>query len=122
RRLRVRARLPDVRRSRREHRTAGEDRGTADSRSDCQPAAAGRRGVSSLADRLRGIVGQTAVGTPGSGAPGGPDRVRATGDIDKAAEILGGEWHDLRGERFLVLDRKYLPGHRHGHVTVADTL
>jgi uncharacterized protein YprB with RNaseH-like and TPR domain len=25
-------------------------------------------------------------------------------------------------ERFLVIDRKYPPGHRHGHVAVADTL
>ena len=38
------------------------------------------------------------------------------------ADILGGEWRELRGERFLVIDRKYPPGHRHGHVAVADTL
>jgi uncharacterized protein len=87
--------------------------------------------VSSLADRLRSVIlpvgratpphGASAVGTPGSGAPGGPDKVRPTG-TDEAAEILGGEWRELRGERFLVIDRKYPPGHRHGHVVVADTL
>jgi uncharacterized protein YprB with RNaseH-like and TPR domain len=38
------------------------------------------------------------------------------------ADTLGGEWCELRGERFLVIDRKYPPGHRHGHVAVADTL
>ena len=70
--------------------------------------------MSSLADRLRGIVGQSV-------APGGP-KVRPTVDVDHAAEILGGEWRELRGERFLVIDRKYPPGHRHGHVAVADTL
>ena len=37
-------------------------------------------------------------------------------------DTLGGEWCELRGERFLVIDRKYPPGHRHGHVAVADTL
>jgi len=57
-----------------------------------------------------------------SGAPGGPDKVRPTGSVDNAAELLGGEWCELRGERFLVIDRKYPPGHRHGHVAVADTL
>ena len=39
-----------------------------------------------------------------------------------AAETLGGEWRDLRGQRFLVIDRTYPPGHRHGHMAVADTL
>ena len=28
----------------------------------------------------------------------------------RLAEILGGEWCELRGERFLVIDRKYPPG------------
>jgi len=38
------------------------------------------------------------------------------------AEILGGEWHESRGRRFLVVDRKYSPGYRHGRVSVADCL
>jgi uncharacterized protein YprB with RNaseH-like and TPR domain len=39
-----------------------------------------------------------------------------------AAEVLGGEWRENRGQRFLVVDRKYSPGHRHGRVAVADHL
>ena len=69
--------------------------------------------MNSLADRLRGIVGQPVVAR---------STARPIADFDGTAEILGGEWHELRGERFLVIDRKYPPGHRHGHVAVADTL
>jgi uncharacterized protein YprB with RNaseH-like and TPR domain len=43
-------------------------------------------------------------------------------DEADAAETLGGEWRELRGQRFLVVDRKYPPGHRHGSIAVADTL
>ena len=73
--------------------------------------------MSSLADRLRGVLKDN-VGraTPphGAGAVGAPG--------SDAAETLGGDWCDLRGQRFLVIDRKYPPGHRHGHMAVADTL
>ena len=31
-------------------------------------------------------------------------------------------WHEADGQRFVVVERKYPPGHRHGHVTVADGL
>ena len=68
--------------------------------------------MSSLADRLRGVIG------PPRDRPSGRP---FSGSLD-AAELLGGEWCELRGERFLVIDRKYPPGHRHGHVAVADTL
>jgi uncharacterized protein YprB with RNaseH-like and TPR domain len=36
--------------------------------------------------------------------------------------VLGGEWSDAGGRRFLVIDRVYRPGHRHGHVSIADSL
>jgi uncharacterized protein YprB with RNaseH-like and TPR domain len=53
----------------------------------------------------------------------GSGRGRPSGRPDEcAADILGGDWRELRGERFLVIDRKYSPGHRHGHMAVADTL
>jgi uncharacterized protein YprB with RNaseH-like and TPR domain len=68
--------------------------------------------VNSLADRLRGVVG--AVTARPAASP--------LHDADDAAEILGGEWRELRGQRFLVIDRKYPPGHRHGHLAIADTL
>jgi hypothetical protein len=38
------------------------------------------------------------------------------------AEVLGGEWRESRGRKFLVVDRKYSPGYRHGRVSVADCL
>ena len=38
------------------------------------------------------------------------------------AEILGGEWRESRGRKFLVVDRTYLPGYRHGRVSIADCL
>jgi len=83
--------------------------------------------VSSLADRLRGIV------TPLEGRPEGRPRQEdgdafiedgggRPSDRPCAAETLGGEWRELRGQRFLVIDRKYPPGHRHGEIAVADTL
>ena len=38
----------------------------------------------------------------------------------EAAEVLGGEWCESGGQQYLVVDRKYAPGHRHGHVAVCD--
>ena len=48
-----------------------------------------------------------------SGGPSGPP---------DAADILGGEWRESRGRKFLVVERKYAPGYRHGRVCVADCL
>ena len=70
--------------------------------------------MTTLAERLRGVV------RPSGGAevPGPP----APHIADAVAETLGGEWRDERGHRFLVVDRKYAPGYRHGHVAVMDSL
>ena len=38
------------------------------------------------------------------------------------ADTLGGEWCEGLGHRFLVVDRTYAPGHRHGRVSIADSL
>jgi uncharacterized protein len=89
--------------------------------------------MSSLADRLRGVLGPLGgpKGPPlrhdqhGSGGPSGPpDQQRRGGPSGPpdAAEILGGEWRESRGRKFLVVDRKYSPGYRHGRVCVADCL
>src|SRR5687768_17291606 len=87
--------------------------------------------MSSLADRLRGVI---APGPPKSGphmVPGPPGGGPYIDDErgacfqaahDSAADILGGDWVESRGQRFLVIDRKYSPGHRHGHMAVADSL
>jgi uncharacterized protein YprB with RNaseH-like and TPR domain len=70
--------------------------------------------MSSLAERLRGILppqgGRTAVA---------PESSR-TGIEDAAADTLGGEWSDASGHRYLVVDRRYAPGHRHGRAVVCD--
>ena len=71
--------------------------------------------MTTLAERLRGIV------RPESAA-GAPSRlpVSARGDSAAVAETLGGEWRDEEGHRFLVVDRRYAPGYRHGHVAIVD--
>ena len=77
--------------------------------------------MSSLADRLRGVLAP-------AGGPKGPPlhdvqhrRGGPSGPPDPA-EILGGEWRESCGRKFLVVDRKYSPGYRHGRVSVADCL
>lgn len=68
--------------------------------------------MSSLAERLRGVVRPLGGASPlGAGQAAPPDH---------AAEVLGGEWREAGGHRFLVVDRTYAPGHRHGHVAVCD--
>jgi len=66
--------------------------------------------VSALADRLRGII------APSPHRPAAPALHVTEAGGGNAAEILGGEWRD----DFLVVDRKYSPGYRHGRVAVAD--
>jgi len=46
-----------------------------------------------------------------SGGPSGPP---------DAADILDGEWRESRGRKFLVVDRRFAPGYRHGRLCVAD--
>ena len=75
--------------------------------------------MSSLADRLRDVIRPAASGEP-KGSLGSPTEEMAR--PADAAEILGGEWRESRGQRFLVIDRKYSPGHRLGRMAVADSL
>ena len=95
-------------------------------------AASGVAGMSSIADRLRGIVRpwrvQRATGRGGSknqDPPYGDSLERRPGPVDpasSAADILDGEWRQAGPHRFLVVDRSYAPGHRHGSISVADGL
>jgi uncharacterized protein len=79
--------------------------------------------VSSFADRLRGIVRPPVIGPPKGGAYDDDRRVPLqSAQAADAAEILGGEWRESRGRKFLVVERKYPPGYRHGRLTVADCL
>src|SRR6476660_1141808 len=106
-----------------EHRPAGKDGGAAHSRLDRRRhGGAAGVGVSSLADRLRGVVKPITRGANLSGSPEGkPQGLAPQASID-AAEILGGEWRESRGRRFLVVERRYGAGYRHGRVTLADCL
>jgi uncharacterized protein YprB with RNaseH-like and TPR domain len=79
--------------------------------------------VSALVDRLRGVVGSVSGATPpgvSSHAESVAPRLSTPRQSDHAAEALGGEWREAAGQRFLVVDRKYAPGHRHGQVAVCD--
>jgi uncharacterized protein YprB with RNaseH-like and TPR domain len=75
-----------------------------------------------LADRLRGVV------RPRQGGPEGPP-LRPTVEVRRGApsgapdpaEILDGDWCERDGHRFLVIDRRYAPGHRHGRSAVVDS-
>jgi uncharacterized protein YprB with RNaseH-like and TPR domain len=77
--------------------------------------------MSSIADRLRGIVR--------SGGSVGAKVVRPVGSTEQdptyavdPAQILEGEWSNAGQHRFLVVERSYAPGHRHGSISVADSL
>ena len=80
--------------------------------------------MSSLADRLRGVIKSgSGIGDRGSEDLRTPDPGSRTPDPrNDAAEVLGGEWRESRGQKFLVVDRKYAPGYRHGRVSIADCL
>jgi uncharacterized protein YprB with RNaseH-like and TPR domain len=89
--------------------------------------------LSSLADRLRSVVRPARPAEPqaddsrGFEDPGDADVATATSgragvDLRDPAVVLDGTWHDDGGHRFVVVERRYLPGHRHGDVTVADGL
>jgi uncharacterized protein YprB with RNaseH-like and TPR domain len=82
--------------------------------------------VSSIADRLRGIVRPGASRDVDGGSvtqdPPYTRREQAPPYLADPAEILDGEWRQAGSHRFLVVERSYAPGHRHGSGTVADSL
>ncbi|HET9361348.1 MAG TPA: ribonuclease H-like domain-containing protein [Vicinamibacterales bacterium] len=70
--------------------------------------------MTSLTDRLRGVI------RPGVSGEPGPRLVDAVARASDAAELLGGEWNGTGSRRFLVVERRYAPCHRHGSASVAD--
>jgi len=82
--------------------------------------------MSSLAGRLRGIVGSARPSA--SRTADAPDaRVGSTEGhqafhADDAADTLDGQWRQAGSHRFLVVRRSYAPGHRHGTQSIADGL
>ena len=78
--------------------------------------------MTTLSDRLRGVIGG---GLKAHGGCSGERRGAssdAPGTDDVIAEVLDGEWHERDGHRFLVVDRMYVPGYRHGSMALADGL
>jgi uncharacterized protein YprB with RNaseH-like and TPR domain len=78
--------------------------------------------MTTLSDRLRGVIGG---GLKVSGASSDERRgasLAAPANDDAIAEVLDGVWHERNGQRFLVVDRMYVPGYRHGSMTLADGL
>ena len=75
--------------------------------------------MTTLSDRLRGVIGGglKAHGSERRGASSD-----ASGTDHAIAEVLDGEWHERSGQRFLVVDRMYVPGYRHGSMALADGL
>jgi len=67
-----------------------------------------------LADRLREVVGAIATTGRDRNLP------HAQGGSDRVADLLDGEWQGSNGQRYLVVDRSYAPGHRHGRVAIMD--
>ena len=72
--------------------------------------------MSKIADRLRGIVRPSA-----SKEHGGSKEQEPSGPLDPAT-LLDGVWQQSGSHRFLVVDRSYAPGHRHGSISIADSL
>ena len=80
--------------------------------------------MSLLAERLRGIVVPTAsvhVQRPAPSPQEFDDDRSGGARRDAVADCLGGQWSE-GNHRFLVIDRKYTPGYRHGRMTIADSL
>ena len=71
-----------------------------------------------LAERLRNVV--RPAGSPAV-TPLPPPGFPSSADAESAAEVLGGQWREWRDDRYLVVDRRNPPGHRHGRVAVADS-
>lgn len=72
-----------------------------------------------LTDRLRAVV-RPDVRRPGS-ADGQDPSSADPASRHETADLLGGEWREWQAHRYLVIDRRYPPGHRHGRVAVADS-
>jgi uncharacterized protein YprB with RNaseH-like and TPR domain len=80
--------------------------------------------MTTLSDRLRGVIGGGIKARSGSDLDSGASlsarrNQDPTADI---AEVLDGVWHERGGQRFLVVDRMYVPGYRHGSMSLADGL
>jgi uncharacterized protein len=69
-----------------------------------------------LTERLRGVM--RSGGSAAQGQPCWADPPHIPSD---AADPLDGEWRESSGHRYVVVERSYPPGHRHGCAVVADS-
>jgi len=75
--------------------------------------------MGSLRERLREAMEVAgARARPVTAPPASPTPQEAT----DSAEVLGGSWAQAGDAAFLVVDRRYAGGHRHGHMSVLDSL
>ena len=77
--------------------------------------------MTTLSDRLRGVIRPVSSRGASSDAPGNVGSEDPT-LRDAIADVLDGQWHERDGQRFLVVDRTYVPGYRHGSMCLADGL
>jgi hypothetical protein len=77
--------------------------------------------MTTLSDRLRGVIRSGVRRGASADAPanGGSEDPPLQ---DAIADALDGQWHERDGQRFLVVDRTYVPGYRHGSMVLADCL
>lgn len=78
-----------------------------------------------LGDRLRSVVRPGGIrGYTPEPSGGSASQDRSYGQVHAphpcAAEVLGGEWREAGGYRYLAVDRRYPAGHCLGRVSVAD--
>jgi uncharacterized protein len=82
--------------------------------------------MTTLSERLRGVIGSGPAEAGRHVSQSADDDERGgrlqPAHMDAVAETLGGEWRDEQGHRFLVVDRTYTPGYRHGHVAVMESM
>jgi uncharacterized protein YprB with RNaseH-like and TPR domain len=78
--------------------------------------------MTTLSDRLRGVIGGGLTSHGGSQAHDPPYADNLPSPADAIADVLDGEWHERSGQRFLVVERTYVPGYRHGSMVLADGL
>jgi uncharacterized protein YprB with RNaseH-like and TPR domain len=77
--------------------------------------------MSVLTDRLRDVLA-SGVGRTASSILPGASPAHDPASATSAAVGLGGEWCTSRSHPFLIVNRKYPGGHRHGRVAVLDAL
>src|SRR5216684_4811339 len=127
--MRLRERMPGVCGPGWQHRAAGQEGGTRDSRlapSRQDPCRGARRGrgrtelVTRLSDRLRGMLKPpSATAAPGSGRPCVEHGLPVSA-ADSLEHVLGGEWRKDRGSRCFVVERRVDADARCGRVRVGD--